>query len=63
MWVLPCQEHFYVTLIARSCAVQLAEGKPWMFSMLSGKAEAGELELNDEARDRHSEHEGSCGVF
>lgn len=63
MWVLPRQQHFDVTLIAHPCALQLAEGKPWMSSMLSGKVQAGELELNDEARDRHGEHKGCCGVF
>lgn len=47
--MLPCQQHLYVTLIAHPCAAQLAEGKPWTSSMLSGKVQAGELEFNDEA--------------
>lgn len=34
-----------------------------MSSMLSGKVQAGELELNDEARDRHTKHVGIMGVL
>lgn len=61
--MLSCQQHFYITLITHPCAAQLAEGKPWTSAMLSGKVQAGELELNDEARDRHSKHMGIMGVL